>query len=69
MEKSSFKPGAAAQSSQSKPSAEDVHRIDEYGGRYQCAGRGLSEQEAFGSDQMPVQNDAMPVRSLRSVGA
>ena len=67
METSSFRPGGA-NDVQNKPSRDDAFRKDEYGGAYKEHGVGLSEAERFGTDQMPVQHDAIPAKGLKGVG-
>lgn len=65
---SSFKPGNANSPTTSAPSKADSERRDEYEGRYKDASDGLSEAQKFGTDQLPVRNDPLPAKGLRSVG-
>lgn len=61
---SSFKSGNANSPATQKPS----QAADEYEGRYKDAADGLSEAQKFGTDQLPVKNDPLPAKGLRSAG-
>lgn len=61
--------GGNASGSPKKLSAEDVSSgKDTYGGKYQDAALTLSEQEKFGTNLNPVQNQPLPAKGLRNVG-
>jgi hypothetical protein len=53
---------------QNKPTKEDSERKDEYGGQYKDRCDELSEAQKFGTDQLPVQNDALPAKNLKNAG-
>ena len=53
---------------QNKPTKEDSERKDEYGGQYKDASDGKSEAQKYGTDQLPVENDPLPAKGLKSVG-
>lgn len=57
-----------ADNSQNKPTKEDSERKDEYLGKYKDAAATMSEADKFGTGQMPVQHDSLPVKNLKSVG-
>ena len=65
MEQSSFSTGNTG-SVQNKPTADDSAPKDEYKGGYREGT--ATEAEKFGTDQNPVQNDALPARNLRGAG-
>lgn len=66
-DQSSFKSGSSG-NVQNKPTKQDSERKDEYMGQYKDRSQGLSEAQKFGTDQMPVKNDAPPFKGLKSVG-
>jgi len=67
-EKSSSSMGMGNKMAQNKATDADVRRADEYGGRYRSSTEGVSEDQMWGHNQNPVQNDALPAKNLRSVG-
>lgn len=67
-EDNAFKGGSANGSQQNKPTTADAERRDEYMGQYKERADGVSEAEKFGTDQNPVQNDALPAKNLKGAG-
>lgn len=68
-EDNTFKSGSTGGDQQNKPTKEDSERKDEYGNNtYKCRSSGMSEQQLFGTDQLPVQDDPLPAKGLKSVG-
>lgn len=66
-ENNSFKTGGGGGDVQNKP-GEAWKDKDEYGGQYKDPAQTLTEAQKFGTDQLPVQNDALPAKGLKGVG-
>lgn len=67
-EKSSFKSGNANGNEQNKVQERDSSPGDEYYGGYKSSCDGVSDDQKWGQNQNPVRSDALPAKSLRSVG-
>jgi len=68
-ERSSFTPGNANAPTQNKKSEADVTRSDEYGGSYKSSCDGVSDDQKWGGNQNPVQNESLPAKNLNSAGS
>jgi len=68
-EQDTFRGGnATPDDKQNRTPKEQAAPVDEYGGQYKQPTLGESEQQKFGTNEYPVQNDALPAKNLKSTG-